>query len=77
MAYKPYKVKKNPDIYAKYEKKNDQNSPKYDNVKIFGFRSGASYKMIPAMLYYLLAAYVLGSSIYGEVTNFQFAKMDV
>ena len=52
MAYKPYKPRKEKDIYARYDGKNTK-ANNYDNgsVKLFGFRSGAVYKMVPAILY--------------------------
>ena len=42
MAYKPYKPKKEKDIYARYDVKNTK-ANNYDSgsVKLFGFRSGA------------------------------------
>ena len=54
--YKPYRTANNRDIYKKYDNKRNrlENPQKYDNVKLFGFRSGKSYKMIPALLYYVL-----------------------
>lgn len=50
MAYKPYKPKKEKDIYARYDGKNTK-ANNYDSgsVKLFGFRSGAVYKMVPAI----------------------------
>ena len=42
MAYKPYKPRKEKDIYARYDGKNIK-ANNYDSgsVKLFGFRSGA------------------------------------
>lgn len=45
-------------------------------VKIFGFRSGKSYKMIPALLYYAFMAFFIGASVYGELRYYQFEPMD-
>ena len=45
-------------------------------VKIFGFRSGKSYKMIPALLYYAFMAFFIGASIYGELRYYKFEPMD-
>lgn len=78
MAYKPYKVQKNTDIYAKYDKKRQQSKPdNYSRVKLFGFRSGISYKMIPAMLYYAFMLFYIGTGIYGEIKYYKFEPVDI
>lgn len=46
------------------------------SVKIFGFRSGKSYKMIPALLYYAFMAFFIGASVYGELRYYKFEPMD-
>ena len=54
MSYKPYKVPKNNNIYSRGNRQgrnNRQNSLKDDRIKLFGFRSGVSYKMI---LFYIM-----------------------
>ena len=63
MAYKPYKTKKEKDIYARYDGKNTK-ANNYDNgsVKLFGFRSGAVYKMVPAILYYAFIIFYIGQA---------------
>ena len=63
MAYKPYKPKKEKDIYARYDGKNTK-ANNYDSgsVKLFGFRSGAVYKMVPAILYYAFMICLLYTS---------------
>ena len=70
MAYKPYKPRKEKDIYARYDGKNTK-ANNYDNgsVKLFGFRSGAVYKMVPAIFY-------IGTGIYGELSYYKFEPMD-
>ena len=62
MAYKPYKPKKEKDIYARYDGKNTK-ANNYDSgsVKLFGFRSGAVYKMVPAILYYAFMIFYIGT----------------
>ena len=57
MAYKPYKPKKEKDIYARYDGKNTK-ANNYDSgsVKLFGFRSGAVYKM-SSYGYFILCIY--------------------
>lgn len=70
--YKPYRTANNRDIYKKYDNKRNrlENPQKYDNVKLFGFRSGKSYKMIPALLYYVLViSYVLFIKISERAQN--------
>jgi hypothetical protein len=47
-----------------------------DGIKIFGFRSGKAYKMVPAILYYVLIIYVLVGSVVGELMNYKFEKID-
>ena len=45
-------------------------------IKVFGFRSGKSYKMIPALLYYAFMAFFIVSSVYGELRYYEFETMD-
>ena len=47
-----------------------------DGVKIFGLRSGKSYKMIPALLYYFIVALILVASVYGELKHYKFESLD-
>lgn len=47
-----------------------------DGIKVFGFRSGKSYKMIPALLYYAFMAFFIGASVYGEIRYYKFETMD-
>ena len=77
MAYKPYKPRKEKDIYARYDGKNTK-ANNYDNgsVKLFGFRSGAVYKMVPAILYYAFMIFYIGTGIYGELSYYKFEPMD-
>lgn len=77
--YKPYRTANNRDIYKKYDNKRNrlENPQKYDNVKLFGFRSGKSYKMIPALLYYVLVISYVLFSLYGEFTSLKFEPLDV
>ena len=46
-------------------------------VKVFGFRSGKSWKMIIAVLYYAVAAFILVTSIINEFRYYQFEVIDV
>ena len=46
------------------------------SIKVFGFRSGKSYKMIPALLYYASMAFFIASAIYGELRYYEFETMD-
>ena len=46
-------------------------------VKIFGFRSGKSWKMIIAVLYYALAAFVFVTSVINEFRYYSFEAVDV
>lgn len=75
MAYKPFKVNKG--YYDLDEPKNKD--PKYEiaRMKLFGFRSGIAWKMIPALAYYIIVGVILFSSIIGEIHNFTFEDMDV
>ena len=51
---------------------------KYDTtIKLFGFRSGLAYKMIPAILYYAFALFYIGTGIYGEIRYYRFEPVDV
>nr|WP_302628430.1 hypothetical protein [uncultured Eubacterium sp.] len=45
-------------------------------IKIFGFRTGAAYKMIPAILYYAFMAFYIVTGIYGELKYYSFETMD-
>lgn len=47
-----------------------------NGIKVFGFRSGKSYKMIPALLYYAFMAFFIGASVYGELRYYKFETMD-
>lgn len=79
MAYKPYKTQKRQDIYAKYDKKRNisKDAPNDSRIKLFGFRSGQSYKMIPAILYYAFMLFYIVTGIYGEIKYYSFEPMDV
>ena len=68
---------KEKDIYARYDGKNTK-ANNYDNgsVKLFGFRSGAVYKMVPAILYYAFMIFYIGTGIYGELSYYKFEPMD-
>ena len=46
-------------------------------VKVFGFRSGKSYKMIIAVLYYFIAAWIFVTSIINEFRYYSFEPIDV
>ena len=46
-------------------------------VKVFGFRSGKSWKMIIAVLYYALAAFILVTSVINEFRYYKFEPIDV
>lgn len=46
-------------------------------VPVFGFRSGKSWKMIIAILYYGIAAFILVTSIINEIRYYSFEAMDV
>lgn len=77
MAFKPYNNHRNErDIYAKYDKPKNARYVDNGDVKVFGFRSGKIYKMLPAAIYYAIAAYYLIGGIYGEFANFQFEPID-
>lgn len=77
MAFKPYNNhKRDKNIYTKYNKPANSQYADKGNVKIFGFRSGKSYKMIPAMLYYILVAIYIYSGVYGEFMYFKFEPID-
>lgn len=81
MTYKPYRVPKKQDIYKKNHKKSNhydvKNGLKDDRIKLFGFRSGLSYKMIPAILYYLFMLFYIFTGIYGEIKYYSFEPMDI
>jgi hypothetical protein len=70
MAYKPYKVNKGQD--------NKYLEPKYqiERMKLFGFRSGIAWKMIPALFYYGIIGLILFSSMNGELREFKFEVVD-
>ena len=46
-------------------------------VKVFGFRSGKSWKMIIAVLYYTVAAFVFVTSVINEFRYYSFEAIDV
>ncbi|MFQ9515231.1 MAG: hypothetical protein ACLRZ9_05325 [Eubacterium sp.] len=78
MAYKPFRQNRNQDIYAKYDRKRAAgNQANESRIKLFGFRSGLSYKMIPAMLYYAFALFYIGTGIYGEIKYLEFEPIDI
>lgn len=78
MAYKPFKPKRQQDIYAKYDRKKNVGDRVDDGrMKLFGFRSGLAYRMIPAILYYGFALIYLGTGIYGEIRYLEFEPADV
>lgn len=79
MAYKPYKIQRNQDIYAKHDRKRAaaNNNPYDGGVKLFGFRSGVSWKMIPALFYYSLMLLYMGTGIYGELRYYKFEPIDI
>ena len=78
MAFLPYQKEKNPDIYQKYDAKREQKeNPQISRVKLFGFRSGAVYKMMLASFYYLFAGLYIFSGIYGEIKYLTFEPMDI
>lgn len=74
MAYKPFKINK-----GSYEFAPEKKDSKYEikRMKLFGFRTGAAWKMIPALFYYALALLVIISSIMGEIREFDFNSLDV
>ena len=74
MAYKP--GRKNVDIYAKYDRKRQQKAENRSNIKLFGYRSGKSYKIIIATFYYLLAIAFVLYSVIGETIHFKFEALD-
>lgn len=76
MPLNSYKTGKNPDIYAKDDRKSLQNKRRPRKIKIFGFRSGVVYKMIPAILYYAFAWFYIGVALYGEVQFLKFEAWD-
>ena len=63
MAYKPYKTKKEKDIYG-YDGEYPKPTITIVEVKLFGFRSGAVYKMVPAILYYAFMIFYIGTGIF-------------
>lgn len=75
MAYKPYKVPKIED--EKKQKANPGNASSRGSIKLFGFRSGASYKMILAILYYGLMLLIYVPSIINEIIHYDFTVTDV
>ncbi len=46
-------------------------------VKVFGFRSGKSWKMIIAVLYYALVGFIFVTSVINEFRYYQFEAIDV
>ncbi|MCR5736458.1 MAG: hypothetical protein K6G64_02265 [Eubacterium sp.] len=72
MAYKPYKPNRGLNTKNKNHARIDD-SP----IKLFGFRSGLSYRMIPAMMYYLVVTAVFISSIVNELKHYSFTGADM
>lgn len=56
--------------------KNDNNIKNRGIVKVFGFRSGAVYKMVPAIMYYAFMLFLIVSGIYGEICHYKFENID-
>ena len=79
MAYKPFKPVKNQNISAEHDRRREikKNSAADNPIKIFGFRTGAPYKMIPAILYYAFMIFFVGSGIYGEIKYYDFEPVDI
>lgn len=75
MSYKPFKQNRGSYYYDRDNKKES----KYDiqRLKLFGFRSGIAWKMIPALFYYAFMILIIGSSILGEIREFKFENIDV
>jgi len=73
MAYKPYKINRG-NMYPDVKKKD----PKYEipRMKTFGLRTGHAWKMIPALLYYIVAGLFVFFSISGELREFTFEQND-
>ena len=46
-------------------------------VKVFGFRSGKSYKMILAVLYYAIVSFIFVTSVINEFRYYSFEAIDV
>ena len=46
-------------------------------VKVFGFRSGKSWKMIIAVLYYALAGFIFVTSVINEFRYYKFEPIDI
>ncbi len=75
MAYKPYRVQK--------QKVNNGNMGKKlsgedgGRVRLFGFRSGVSWKMMIAIFYYGLMLLIYVPSIVNEIIHYEFTAADV
>ena len=69
MVYKPYRI--NQGMKNTVVRRND------GSVKLFGFRSGISYKMVLAFLYYAIMLITFVTSIVNEITYFSFEEVDI
>lgn len=74
MAYKPYKV---PTIEDEKKHRKAVSNGVERNIKLFGFRSGTSYKMVLAILYYGLMLLIYVPSIVNEIIHYDFTVTDV
>lgn len=75
MAYKPFKVKNG---YFDYENEQKKESRyQIQRMKLFGFRSGLAWKMIPALIYYFVVGFIIIGSINGEIYYFEFEPTDI
>lgn len=75
MAYKPFKVNNGNTNYNMPKRK--ESKYQIERMKLFGFRSGIAWKMIPTLAYYILVGFILFSSIMGEIQYFHFEQYDV
>ena len=55
----------------------EQVEVKENRVPVFGFRSGKSYKMIIAILYYAIAGFIFVTSVINEFRYYSFEVVDV
>ncbi len=72
MAYKPYKINtgKNAGVHRRVPQEKS-------SFKLFGLRSGLSYRMLPALAYYIIVTIVYLTSIINEVKYFSFTGSDI